>query len=270
MRAAKRLPTPDMPRATLVALCLFAVIAAPAEGAAFEIAVSPDAIHVTAPTLSDGHRQQLERTARRDPFDRPMHMDLTQVGHLPEGGRLVTDLALRIALLLESGTVVISPESIEIDGASRQSGQVASLVRRLDAVRPREAVLGTRIVALDGGAPPAAELCADRLAVLSGLHPILFASDSTDLPPGAQPALDRLVALLSDCPSLGLTIVGRADGRGDPVTNESLALGRAERVAEALRERNIDAARLQTAATAATTGGADERRVDFLALTLLR
>jgi outer membrane protein OmpA-like peptidoglycan-associated protein len=86
-------------------------------------------------------------------------------------------------------------------------------------------------------------------------------------------ALDRLAAEFKNDPGLRVKIIGHADNSGTPAHNERLALARAERLASALKERDVPRSRITTvsagsryplADNATPEGRAVNRRVEVL------
>lgn len=78
------------------------------------------------------------------------------------------------------------------------------------------------------------------------LSDVLFATDSAELKPGSQRAIDRLAEFLQDHSERNLLIEGHTDARGAEAYNERLSNHRADSVAEALVQRGIPSSRLRS------------------------
>ncbi len=74
----------------------------------------------------------------------------------------------------------------------------------------------------------------------------MFDTDSAALKPGAYSEIDRVANVLVQYPQTRITIEGHTDTRGDEVYNQQLSVRRAEAVKNALLQRGVDPARMQT------------------------
>jgi len=104
---------------------------------------------------------------------------------------------------------------------------------------------------------------------------IPFASGKADIPPGSTPALDEVVRILEENPSLKLEIQGHTDNVGDDVLNMRLSLERAESVRRYLIDHGVTADRLvargygesrPTAGNGTAGGRSANRRIEFVPL----
>jgi outer membrane protein OmpA-like peptidoglycan-associated protein len=78
---------------------------------------------------------------------------------------------------------------------------------------------------------------------LYGIH---FDFDKAVIQPDSNALLDDITATLKHFPKWRLRITGHTDSTGDAAYNEELSMNRANAIKQALVERGIDAARLET------------------------
>jgi outer membrane protein OmpA-like peptidoglycan-associated protein len=104
---------------------------------------------------------------------------------------------------------------------------------------------------------------------------IPFASGKADIPPSSTAALDEVVRILNENPTLKLEIQGHTDNVGDEVLNMRLSLERAESVRRYLIDHGISADRLvargfgesrPTAGNGTAGGRSANRRIEFVPL----
>lgn len=78
------------------------------------------------------------------------------------------------------------------------------------------------------------------------LGDVLFDTDEADLKPGANDSLDRLARFMTEYPERTVLIEGHTDSRGDEQYNADLSQRRADAVRDALLDRAVASARIQT------------------------
>lgn len=136
----------------------------------------------------------------------------------------------------------------------------------------------------DGKAPPpAAEVeetgatgdsssCRAALSAAAASERIRFAVASASVRDGAEPVLDKLAALLKDCPDATLEVEGHADSQGGTEENRTLSLRRAQSVADYLGRIGVERRRLSSVGYGAErplvaddtpANRAENRRVEF-------
>lgn len=107
---------------------------------------------------------------------------------------------------------------------------------------------------------------------LYGIH---FDSDKATIQPDAKALLDDIATALKNFPEWRLRITGLTDSTGDAEHNKALSMDRANAIKQALVDRRIDAARLETsgfgedppvASNDTPEGQALNRRVELLRL----
>ena len=103
----------------------------------------------------------------------------------------------------------------------------------------------------DGGTAYSKEAMEQALATkhhydLYGIH---FDFDKAVIQPDSNALLDDIATALKHFPKWRLRITGHTDSTGDAAYNEELSMNRANAIKQALVERGIDAARLETLGT---------------------
>ena len=78
------------------------------------------------------------------------------------------------------------------------------------------------------------------------LENMFFATDKTDILPKSEPALQELYEFLSENPGVRILITGHTDWIGTDEDNQKLSEGRSASVKQAMVDRGIDAARMET------------------------
>lgn len=107
---------------------------------------------------------------------------------------------------------------------------------------------------------------------------VLFKSGDFDIPPESEPGFLLWAAFLEANPSVSLTVIGHADSRGTPESNQQLALQRAQVAADRITRNGIDGSRVTAVSRGADDpiavnetqeGRALNRRVEFAVTGLL-
>jgi len=105
------------------------------------------------------------------------------------------------------------------------------------------------------------------------LGDVLFETDRSELRPGAERNLDKLVSALRDYPKTTVAIEGHTDSTGAGAYNEDLSRRRAEAVMGYLTRQGVEASRLQTrglgegypvATNDSSSGRQENRRVEII------
>ena len=86
--------------------------------------------------------------------------------------------------------------------------------------------------------------CAAEVDRVFKKHPIAFASGSAQLPEDAGPTLDRVARIMEHCEEIAFEVHGYVDPGSGALDGHDLSLSRAQSIAQALRRRGIDSARL--------------------------
>ncbi len=114
--------------------------------------------------------------------------------------------------------------------------------------------------------------CRTALTAVAASERIRFAVASAAVRDGAEPALDKLAALMKSCPDVTLEVGGHADSQGGIEENRNLSLRRAQSVADYLGRIGVERRRLSSVGYGAErplvaddtpTSRAENRRVEF-------
>ncbi len=107
---------------------------------------------------------------------------------------------------------------------------------------------------------------------------VLFKSGDFDIPPESEPGFVLWAAFLQSNPSVTVTVIGHADSRGLPESNQQLALQRAQVAADRITRNGVDPSRVTAISRGADDpvaendtreGRALNRRVEFAVTGLL-
>jgi outer membrane protein OmpA-like peptidoglycan-associated protein len=101
---------------------------------------------------------------------------------------------------------------------------------------------------------------------------MFFDTNSSILKPGAYSQLDRVSKVLRDYPQTRIRVEGHTDSKGAAAYNMTLSERRAQAVADALVQRNIDPSRMQVMgfgeSQPVSSSDADNRRVNIVIIPL--
>ena len=232
-------------------LCIALLVTAPClaqDGPrALRISIQPATLTIAGNVRSSAHESLLVRAAATDPFARPAEFDLTMTDDTPAGWTLVTELAIRAAVLIEEGSAEVNADELRFEGSTPEPERLHSALDRLDAVMLPGMQKAVRVIAVSDRRDPFEVLCRRQFFTLTRNNRIEFVRDGDSFREGAQPALDRLVELLADCPMLAVSVTGHTDSLGDEGINQQISRARAESVVAYLVTRGIAAKRLQAA-----------------------
>ena len=101
---------------------------------------------------------------------------------------------------------------------------------------------------------------------------MFFDINSSTLKPGAYSELDRVAKVLRDYPQTRIRVEGHTDTKGAAAYNMALSEKRAQAVADALVQRNVDPSRMQVMgfgeSQPVSSSDADNRRVNIVIIPL--
>jgi outer membrane protein OmpA-like peptidoglycan-associated protein len=262
--------------ARLLPLCIALVVTAPClardDAASLHIAVLPQTIVIEGGARSAAHEWLLRHAASLDPMSRPVQIATGRVDEMPAGWTLVSELAVRAAVLMEEGSAVVSRQSVRFEGISSEPQRLRAALDRLDAVMLPGMQKETRVIAVSARRDPFDVLCRRQFFALTRDNRIEFVRGGDSLREGAQPVLDRLVELMAECPMLEVTVTGHTDSVGEESLNRQISRARAESVVAYVVGRGIPADRLRSAGAGSgrprESGGSPwarrlNRRVEF-------
>ena len=94
------------------------------------------------------------------------------------------------------------------------------------------------------GGPPNAVSTALEACETAILYGVNFDTNSDVIRPDGQPAIDQIVAAMTEVPDIAVTVEGHTDADGSDESNLDLSDRRAAAVVAALTDAGIDASRL--------------------------
>jgi len=175
----------------------------------------------------------------RDAVFPAMRVDET----LPEGWPLRVLAALEALGELNAGTVVVTADSVRIEGVSGSKEARATVTRILsDRLGGSESLsIDVRYdEALDPLASlPTPEECVAGLNAILAERKITFEPGSATIAPDAKDTIDKLAAQMKTCSDVPMEVGGHTDAQGRDEMNEQLSLDRAQAVITAIGERRV-------------------------------
>ncbi|MFN3646701.1 MAG: OmpA family protein [Gemmobacter sp.] len=180
---------------------------------------------------------------------------------LPPGWGLRVLAGLSALAELNSGSVLVEPERVQLRGVTGNQGARAEIARQLSE-RLGQGADFTVDVTYDERLDPARGLpgpeeCLAQASAVLERRQIGFAPGKADIQPEAAAIIDELAKALADCVETPLEIGGHTDSQGRAETNLALSQQRAEAVLTALDARGVD-----TSAMSAKGYGAAEPIAD--------
>ncbi len=162
---------------------------------------------------------------------------------LPDGWPLRVLAGLEAMAELESGTLLVRSDTVEVAGLTGSQRAKARIAQVLSAKLGQGNTFKVDVTYQESLDPTAAlptpDECRTRIeAVLSG-QKITFTPGSADIATSARGTIDALVAVLGDCPNMRVEIAGYTDSQGSEDGNRALSQSRAEAVLLALQGRRI-------------------------------
>ena len=145
--------------------------------------------------------------------------------------------------LLNSGVLIVSPDSVSVSGKTGNTETNARIAQMLAAKLSQTdhfAINVTYVEALDPlyGLPTSDE-CMANIQALQTETKIAFEPGSGTLDASADAIIDQLAAELEACPDLRIEIQGHTDSQGRESMNQALSQTRALAVLNALQERRV-------------------------------
>jgi len=195
---------------------------------------------------------------------------------LPDGWLPRVLGALDSLALLNSGTVVVQPEVVDVSGItgnpdaraeisrilSAQLGSTANFTLRIAYDKQLDPVLGL----------PTPEECVEQINTVLAARKITFDPGSAEIAEDARATVERIAELLRTCVEVKMEIGGYTDSQGREEMNQGLSQSRAEAVKNALAARRVSVAQLSAIgygeerpiATNETEDGREaNRRIEF-------
>lgn len=202
----------------------------------------PDGTVTLRGRLPDARMREAVDSVARARFAR-VESTLSVDPQVPTGWTVRVIAAVEALADLASGSVIVTPENVRIEGVSgHQDAPEAvaeTLSRRLGPGQPYALSIAydRRLDAtLD---LPDGELCVDRGNAVLAKAAIGFAPSGTDIEGDMEPTLAALAEALDECGDFRIEVGGHTDAQGSEAFNASLSAGRAQAVLEAMAKAGI-------------------------------
>ena len=222
---------------------------------AFSIKATRDALFLSGHTTSSSHERLLRETAARSFPDRKLRTGFDPLGVAPDWWQVATTTLLEVVSTVDAPRASLTASALTVRGVASDPARAETRLRTVQSALPDGVPLNVRITAVDPGTSPAA-LCQRELRSQQ-LAPVYFDESGTRMRTSAVPVLERVVAFADACRNTTILITGHTDSTGDERYNEALSLSRARAVAAWLRERGIEATRLEVAGAGSSFPVAD-------------
>jgi OmpA-OmpF porin, OOP family len=162
---------------------------------------------------------------------------------LPDGWPMRVLAGLEAMAELESGTLVVRADTVEVKGktgSQRAKARIAQILSAKLGQGKTYKVDVTYVESLDPAAAlPTPDECRLRIEAAISVQKIAFDPGSADLTKAARGTIDALVAVLTNCPNMRVEIAGYTDSQGSEEGNRKLSQSRAEAVLSALKGRRV-------------------------------
>ena len=214
------------------------------EDADFVARLAPDGAVQMRGKMSDELTQRATASFARARFGIDRVAASTRIDQATPAGWTIRVLASLEALsLLNSGTVKVTPDFVDISGTTGDDDAQAEISRLLADKLGASATYRLDVKydeALDPVlAIPTPDECVSRINAVLGDSKIAFASGSPEIDPSAREILDRVAVLVAECDTVQMEIGGHTDSQGGEDLNLRLSQSRAEAVLDALLARSV-------------------------------
>lgn len=163
---------------------------------------------------------------------------------LPDGWPVRVLAGLESLALLETGSLVVRPDNVEVAGITGSQDAQARVSQILSDKLGQGQSFKVKVTydeSLDPlAALPTPEECAAKVAGVLTKQKIVFPPGSAEIDGTAAPIMDALAKALDQCIAIKLEIAGHTDSQGSDGGNRALSQARAEAVLLALQGRGVD------------------------------
>lgn len=167
---------------------------------------------------------------------------------LPKGWPLRVLASLEALSLLNSGAMVVTPDMVEIRGATGTKETQAEISRLLAANLGEDAEFTLDVKYVEELDPiaalPTPKECIARINAAMAARKITFAPGSTVIDAEALDTIDKIADVLRECQTVRIEIGGHTDSQGRESMNERLSQERADAVLNAIMSRRVLTANL--------------------------
>lgn len=162
---------------------------------------------------------------------------------LPDGWPVRVLVSLEALSLLNSGSLTVRPDTIEIAGETGRQTARDDISRILTSKLGEGAGLSldvTYVEALDPvAALPTPEECVEMINTAIAAKKITFAPGSAEIDADALDTIDKVAEALKECQTVRMEIGGHTDSQGRETMNERLSQERADAVLNAIMGRRV-------------------------------
>ena len=163
---------------------------------------------------------------------------------LPDGWTERVLAGLQALSVLDSGKLLVRPDTVEVSGISGLKTASDAISRVLSDRLGQGKTFKVDVTydkALDpmAGLPTPAE-CLERVQAVQNAQKLTFDPGSAELDAASGAVMDKLAVALKNCGAIKLEIGGHTDAQGSTQGNLSLSQARAEAVLIALQGRQVD------------------------------
>ncbi len=210
----------------------------------FTATLSPEGQVLLRGRLSDQTQRELTNSFAKARFgSENVHSTARLAEDLPMDWNMRVLTGLEALSVLHRGAVNITPQTIELRGASYQkdaSAEVAKLFStRLGETATYDLTITYDEPPIPENQPLSPEQCQDLLTKVQENGKITFEPGSATVAEGSNATLDLVAGVLEDCGPVRLEIQGHTDSQGRETMNERLSQARAQSVLNELRARRI-------------------------------
>ena len=162
---------------------------------------------------------------------------------LPDGWPLRVLAGLEAMSELESGTLMVRADTVEVAGITGSQRAKARIAQVLSAKLGQGNTFKVDVTYQESLDPTAAlptpAECRKRIEAALVVQKITFTPGSADIAASARGTIEALVTALGDCPNMRVEIAGYTDSQGSEEGNRALSQSRAEAVLLALQGRRV-------------------------------
>ncbi|MGB3148655.1 MAG: OmpA family protein [Paracoccaceae bacterium] len=162
---------------------------------------------------------------------------------MPAGWPKRVLVALEALAELDSGTLVIGQDSLQIEGVSGSEDSSGNVSRILSGKLGANGNFDISVrydEALDPQAAlPTEEECIDQIHKAMEIQKILFEPGSSVITPASRPTIDAIAEILKNCGDYPMEVAGHTDSQGREEMNLALSEQRARAVIVALQSQRI-------------------------------
>jgi outer membrane protein OmpA-like peptidoglycan-associated protein len=169
---------------------------------------------------------------------------LVQEANLPAGREEAGLLAISALSRLSEGRAEVVGSEIAVTGRALYAQTPELLAARLDDTMPEGWTVSLDIEAPERIAANGGAQCQQRIVERLTDDQISFAVAAATLAPDAEPLIDELAEILTECPEVAVEVAGHTDSDGSEAANRRLSQARAAAVRQALSARGVETDRL--------------------------